>query len=173
MEDMVTATLTVDATLWIRAAQAAVRRYCGWHVAPSAEVSGALGMTGARIVQLPARHITEVKSLAWSWRCGEPDAVVDTERGLVEFRGPVPSGIAALEYDIVCGWDPEDVPDVRTVIMQAARRAQAGGSGMVRAQTVNGASVTYATDTGGLPAVRLLKSEMAILDPYRVTGGVM
>lgn len=172
IDDILAGSADAGADFYLAAAQTAVRRYCGWHVAPQARISGTLGSMGQRVFALPAQNVSElsvrvldplgaeyVDAPEGSWRLGG---------SLIEFTAYVPPSVAAVSYEALAGWDPEDVPDVKSVLLQAARRAAQAPSGAVKSQTVNGASVSYGFSGDGAPMVTLLESEKALLAPYRV-----
>ena len=72
-----------DAEFRLKAAQAAIRRECGWHVMPNTELSGVLNSRGGMVIRLPARHVTSIESL--TDRDGNKLAYAyDPETGLVE-----------------------------------------------------------------------------------------
>lgn len=155
------------AAFFMRAATAAVRRWCGWHVCPSMEVSGFVSTTGGTILRLPVRNLTSVKSIVGS-DGDEIGRLLFTPDGIVELDRFVPPSIAGISYEVTAGYDPEDCPDVVAVIMQVARRAQSAPAGVVRSQSVNGASVTYGIGDGGAASVSLLSAERDRLAPYKV-----
>lgn len=173
--DIVTASADAGADFFLRAAQAAVRRYCGWHVSPAAEVSGTLPSMGQRVFALPLRAISSLEV-----EVADPSGLVyvEAEEGgdyvrsgrLIEFRRYVPPSVAAVRYTATAGFAPEEVPDVQSVIVQAARRAAQAPAGAVKSQSVNGASVSYGFSGSGAPAVALLSDELAVLAPYRIGG---
>lgn len=171
--DIVTASADAGADFFLRAAQAAVRRACGWHVAPVAEVSGVLPSMGQRIFALPLMAVASLK-LEVIDPCGTGYIELETPDGyvasgsLIEFSRYVPPSVAAVRYTATAGFAPEDVPDVQSVIVQAARRAAQSPAGAVKSQTVNGASVTYGFSGSGAPSVALLSEELALLAPYRL-----
>lgn len=165
--DIVDESTEVGPSLLVRAAQAAVRRYCGWHVSPQAEVSGTVSSTGSRLVRLPVMGLSRLDELT---AYGE-DVLAGarwTEDGLVELARPAPAGVGAIAFRCTAGYAPEDVPDVQTVVAQAARRAAQAPAGLVRSQSVNGASVSYGFAGDGAPMVSLLESERALLAPLRL-----
>lgn len=165
--DIVTASTEAGADLYLRAAQAAVRRHCGWHVAPSMEVSGTLDATGSRILRLPVMGVSDLMALA-AYGVDVLAKARWTDDGLVELPFPVPAGVAAVSWRAVAGYDPEEVPDLQTVIVQVARRAANAPAGAVRSQSVNGASVSYGFTGDGAPLVSLLDSERDVLAPFRL-----
>lgn len=149
-----------DAEFRLRAAQAAIRRECGWHVMPNAALSGAINSRGGLVIRLPARHVTSVESL--TDRDGNKLAYAyDPETGLVEsLDGGFPAGIAAVRYEIHAGYD--DAPDVQQVLVNAAKRAGMS-AGLVTSQSTNGSSASY-------DVVTLMQDEKAKLAPYRLVG---
>lgn len=165
--NFITAGTSIDADLFTAAAQRAVRAYCGWHVAPVADVSGSAPTCGGRIVRLPVMGIRELSSLEFR---GE-DVLGGAEwadSGIIELPCPLPASVAGLSFRAVAGFDPCEVPDVVSVAVQVARRASQAPAGHVRSQSVNGASVTYGFTGSGAPMVSLLAEEREVLDRYRL-----
>ena len=147
-----------DAMFWLRAAQSAIRRECGWHIMPNIPISGVVNSRGGRVIRLPARHVTSIESL--TDRDGRPlHYVYDPEAGLVESTsGAFPTGVAAIRYEIHAGYD--DCPDVQGVLVNAAKRASMAAGGVVSSQSVNGSSVSY--------NVTLMADELAKLKLYKL-----
>ncbi|NEG56136.1 hypothetical protein [Bifidobacterium platyrrhinorum] len=162
MPDIITdpATFDADGLFWLHAAQAAIRRYCGWHIAPNIELTGAINSRGGTVLRLPARHVTTIDEL--TGRDGKPIAhAYDPATGLIEcMSGTFPTGVAAVHYRIHAGWPLDDVPDVQGVLVNAAKRAATAAAGVIQSQSVNGSTVTY--------NVTLMADEMAKLNPYRL-----
>lgn len=150
-----------DGEFWLKAAQAAIRRECGWHVMPNTELSGVINSRGGMVIRLPARHVTSIESL--TDRDGNKLAYAyDPETGLVEsLSGGFPVGVAAIHYSIHAGYD--DAPDVQQVLISAAKRAGMSPLGLVTSQSTNGSSASY-------DAVSLMQEEKDKLKPYRLGG---
>lgn len=150
-----------DAAFRLRAAQAAIRRECGWHVMPNTALSGVINSCGGTVIRLPARHVTSIESL--TDRDGNKLAYAyDPETGLVEsLSGGFPAGIAAIRYEIHAGYD--DAPDVQQVLISAAKRAGMSPIGLVTSQSTNGSSASY-------DAVSLMQDEKDKLKPYKLGG---
>lgn len=165
IDDFIDLKAEVDASFYLRAAQAAVRRACGWHISPGIELSGSIPTTGGRIVRLPAMGVSEVIELK-VFGVDALDRARWTDDGLVEFPRPLPASIGGVEYRIVAGYDVEEIPDVVDVVRQVARRAANAPAGAVKSQSVNGASVSYGFSGDGAPSVMLLASEREALAPY-------
>lgn len=150
-----------DTEFRLKAAQAAIRRECGWHVMPNAALSGVINSRGGTVIRLPARHVTSIESL--TDRDGNKLAYAyDPETGLVEsLSGGFPAGIAAIRYEIHAGYD--DAPDVQQVLVSAAKRAGMSPVGLVKSQSTNGSSASY-------DVVSLMQAEKDKLKPYRLGG---
>lgn len=150
-----------DAAFRLRAAQAAIRRECGWHVMPNAALSGVINSRGGTVLRLPARHVTSIESL--TDRDGNKLAYAyDPETGLVEsLSGGFPAGVAAIRYEIHAGYD--DAPDVQSVLISAAKRAGMSPLGLVTSQATNGSSASF-------DVVSLMQEERNKLKPYKLGG---
>lgn len=150
-----------DVAFRLKAAQAAIRRECGWHVMPNAALSGVINSRGGTVIRLPARHVTSIESL--TDRQGNPLAYAyDPETGLVEsLSGGFPAGVAAIHYEIHAGYD--DAPDVQQVLINAAKRAGMSPVGLVTSQSTNGSSASF-------DVVSLMQEENDKLKPYRLGG---
>lgn len=150
-----------DAAFRLRAAQAAIRRECGWHVMPNVALTGTLNTRGGTVIRLPARHVTSIESL--TDRDGNELAYAyDPETGLVEsMSGGFPAGIAAIRYAIHAGYD--DAPDVQQVLISAAKRAGMSPIGLVTSQSTNGSSASF-------DVVSLMQAEKDKLKPYKLGG---
>ena len=150
-----------DAAFRLRAAQAAIRRECGWHVMPNVALAGVLNTRGGTVIRLPPRHVTRVASL--TDRDGNKLAYAyDPETGLVEsLSGGFPAGIAAIRYEIHAGYD--DAPDVQQVLISAAKRAGMSPIGLVTSQSTNGSSASF-------DVVSLMQAEKDKLKPYKLGG---
>lgn len=150
-----------DAAFRLKAAQAAIRRECGWHVMPNTALSGVINTRGGSVIRLPARHVTSIESL--TDRDGNKLAYAyDPETGLVEsLSGGFPAGIAAIRYEIHAGYD--DAPDVQSVLSSAAKRAGMSPIGLVTSQSTNGSSASF-------DVVSLMQDEKDKLKPYRLGG---
>jgi hypothetical protein len=150
-----------DGEFWLKAAQAAIRRECGWHVMPNAALSGVINSRGGTVIRLPARHVTSIESL--TDRDGNKLAYAyDPETGLVEsLSGGFPVGVAAIRYEIHAGYN--DAPDVQQVLISAAKRAGMSPLGLVTSQSTNGSSASF-------DVVSLMQAEKDKLKPYRLGG---
>lgn len=74
----------LDAPMFNAAAVSAIRGYCGWHIAPSMELSGKVGSAGGKIIRIPALNVTEVTKLALTDGTDLLDGAQWNAAGLVE-----------------------------------------------------------------------------------------
>lgn len=162
----------VDETWWRKAAQATIRRYCGWHVAPSIEQTLRLDSYGGRRLLLPSKHVTAVSSVVadgvditdrthWSQA-----GILQTDAGTI-----LPDMPGGVQVTLTHGYEPAEAPDVIMLMETIARRARS--QGLIASQSVNGASVSYLTAGGAPLSIPLLGIEQQLLDPYRLNWGVV
>ena len=130
-----------DAAFRLKAAQAAIRRECGWHVMPNTALSGVINSRGGMVIRLPARHVTSIESLT------------DRDGNKLAY--------AAIRYEIHAGYD--DAPDVQSVLISAAKRAGMSPLGLITSQSTNGSSASF-------DVVSLMQAEKDKLKSYRLGG---
>lgn len=126
--DMAAPPVGIDLEAW-KAAQEAVRGYCGWHIAPSVTQKVTLDGPGGRLLLLPSLHVTEVVTVV-----NDGAVVTDPEwsaSGMI--RGCWSSRFRGIEVTFTHGFNP--VPqDLLEVVTQMASYAQelvsAGASGI-------------------------------------------
>lgn len=148
---------------WLDAAQGAVRRFCGWHVAPVITETIRLDGTGQRTLLIPSGRILEVTAATSDGR--DVLAQVDVSgKGMLELRdgGLWSARLGGISITLRHGYDPTEVPDVAGVIATAAARG-GGPGGQIASQAVGPANVRY---TGN--DIQLLQTELATLEPYRL-----
>lgn len=161
--------LSMDAAWWRKAAQEAIRRYCGWHIAPNITETLTVDAYGGRTLLLPSKHVTDVTAIT----IDDTDVTGQcdwSEAGVITLRaGQWPDRPRSVHVTLSHGWEPEEVPDVQQLILQLARRARGmPGNGMIQSQTVNGASVGYFSAGGGPLSLQLLQIEKEALAPYKL-----
>lgn len=157
----------IDAAFWLNAAHGAVRRECGWHVAPIVEETLVLDGSGGESLLLPSGRVVEILEAT---NAGE-DVTADVDfskSGVLELQcGRWASRLGQVTIRLRHGYAVEEVPEVASLIATLARR---GGSapGVVARQSVNGASVEYLTGGGAPLSIPLMQSEKDLLAPYRL-----
>ena len=156
--------LSGDSEKALAAAEAAVRAYCGWHVAPVKAETVTVWSAGDRSVLLPSLHVTEVASVMVD---GEPvEDYTWTSDGIL--RGVRKCG--TVEAVLTHGHDGDSTAGVllSSIILATAVRAKSSPSGLMRAQ-VGQVSETYSqTATNQAGGVALLTSEKNLLAPYKL-----
>ncbi|OOB90743.1 hypothetical protein [Rathayibacter sp. VKM Ac-2630] len=166
---IVGATTQVSPTLFLEAANGAIRRECGWHVAPSVTETLTLDGKGGRLLLLPTGHVTAVSSVV----VGGVDLTASADwstSGMLELRaGAFPRRFRAVQVTLTHGYDPEEVPEVVALIVKLAQRAK--DSTTIAAQATAGSSVSYVTAGGAPLSIPLLQGEKDILTPYRLGHG--
>lgn len=160
----------INAAFWLKAAHGAVRRFCSWHVAPIVEQTMALDGSGGRDILLPSLRVVELVSVMND--DVDVTADVDTSRaGMLRLqRGCWTSRFGRVSVSLRHGYDLEEVPEVAAIIAGVAKRGPQVG-GVISSQSVNGASVSYAS-AGGVPiSIPLTVTEKDALSTYRLEWG--
>jgi len=166
-DDIIDPTRTIDQAWWMQAAQAAVRHHCGWHIAPSVAETLTVDAFGGRVLALPSRHVTALASVTVLGTDVTADVSWSEAGTLVLTSGLWPDLPGAVKVTLTHGWDADEVPDVAAIILAVARRARTS-PGAIASQSVNGASVAFATSGGAPLGVPLMQAEMDALAPYRL-----
>lgn len=171
IEDIVSMDQSVPVDMWVKAAQATVRRFCGWHIAPSITETVQVTAHGGRRMNLPSGHVTRIMEISFRGRALDPATDIDwSPEGAVMLRRElpdwpdVPGGVSAT---ITHGWAVEEVPEVVALIASIAQRASASPAA-IASQAVNGASVTFRTSNGAPLGVPLLQVEKDQLAPFAI-----
>lgn len=164
----------------IDAASAAVRAYCGWHVAPTVSETLILDGPGGHVVALPTMHV--VSLLALRERVGQPyvNPIPTVDKATYEWSsfgelrrsgGFWTSLYRALEVDLEHGFPTGSTAwgiAHSLVVSVAARAILSPVSGVVREQTLV-SSITYGQSYAGVSGgSTLMPHETAALSPYRL-----
>ena len=144
----------------LAAVSAAVRDYCGWHVAPKLECT----------VDIPADGDSVLPFMAVD---GSTYAESD-ERTVARFvsSGGVVARCSMRMRTVTVNAGYDDLSVLAQVCYQLAANHLVATAGL-REEHVGTAGATYnQTDSGVSGGVRLLDSDRALLAPYRITGAV-
>lgn len=157
---MSSSTDTISATL--DAVSAVIRAYCRWHVAPVLECAWQ-GDADGRLIQLPAMGVSTVHSVQVG---GLPAGHSWRESGLIRLDRPVRDAWGQrCQVEYAAGIDDEQLA---AVVSQLAVNALVAPAGVMREQAGD-VSITYnQTATGISGGIRLLASDKALLNPYRL-----
>lgn len=146
-------------------AEALVRSYCGWHIAPEREDTLTVAGWELSRVFLPSLRVTEVSvTRNMVALFADSDYYFDQPRGTVLF--PYYYGPDEFVITYTHGFEvpPEDVT---AVVQSIAARATDNPRGVV-SKTVGPFSESYGQTTATGTAVALSDAEKAVLGPYRI-----
>lgn len=150
-------------------ADAVIRAYCGWHVAPVVEDDLILDSDGGKRLVLPTLHLLEVLSLVV-----DGDVITDftfSENGWLTLpnRTRFPKKDRCVEVKIKHGFSY--VPELTNIRSKLVSRAMMSPAGTIVSQRAGTQSVTYAASGGEVAGMNLLDSEKEILEKYRLNWG--
>ena len=149
----------------IAAASAAIRAYCGWHVAPVLDCSITLdGEAGD--IWLPTNALASVTSA----KVGGEDVTVtgSNRRGRVRLEHKT-CGLGNVAIDYVAGYDVSACPDLMGVVVQRVMASVAMTTYGVSQETAGGVSISYSGSAlSDLGSAFLPDSVKAALSTYRL-----
>lgn len=153
-------------------ASAAIRRYCGWHVAPVVTETLTLDGPGGRVLSLPTLNVSAVGPVV-----EDTTSLTDSTDYRWSADGSVKrkSGYWSDDYRILTvtlthGYFLQDVPDVVRVILAVVARELSSPTGATREQA-GAVSVSWAISSPGVSGgIALLQHERDVLDHYRIEG---
>jgi hypothetical protein len=157
---LATAPSGVDDEAWA-AACAAVRAYCGWHIAPVYEDTLVIDGSGASVIDLPTLRLVNVTSVVED---GVEQAITSanwSRTGYLWRAAPWTRSLNGLSVTLEHGYD-ECPGEILGVLREAASRGVAGSAvsqvGQVRMGGV-----------AGVPgAASFMIDQQAVLDRYRL-----
>lgn len=153
----------------IAGATAAVRGYCGWHIAPSLTETVTLDGPGGDVLTLPTMHLTDLAAVTEAGTVLDVATVEWSELGSVRKE----SGCWTERYRgvvVTMTHGHDAAPDVAQIIIQAVIPALSSPMAATseRAGTF---AVTWATTAPGVAGgLSLLQRDRDILDTYRLHG---
>lgn len=162
-----------DATLAVDAAMAAVRNYCGWHIAPVQSDTAVLHCADRKTLYLPTRKLVSVQSVTQGGTAVDVASMtVETSGRLRRLPGYRYSWLDQLiTVAFTHGYD-QLPPEVQQVVLACAQRTVDNPGSRPRDQ-VGAVSATYSqTGFNQAPSLALLPAEKALLGPYRLLPGV-
>lgn len=158
-------------------AEAEVRAYCGWHIAPEQTETLTLDGPGGPLLVLPSLHVVSVTSVAENGVELDPAGYAWSAAGVVRrtssaatwngYYGPGWTGwtdtLRGIAVTLTHGYASMPL-DVQSVIDRLAARSVEDPS-----QYSQVGAVAYATGADGLPASGSLTAlDQAVLDRYRL-----
>lgn len=143
----------VAADLYLGAASKAIRRFCGWVIAPSQAETFTVDGSGARALLLPTLYLTDVTSLTVDGVAVDLEAEVPTfewsQKGMLWTSGAWSGHYRAIVAEVVHGL--EELPeDLRLLAATVAGRAYLDPAMTITAESAGGMSVSYGPTAGSI-----------------------
>lgn len=160
----------IDSQFWLNAAHGAVRRFCGWHVAPVIVETLTLDGSGGSDLLLPSLHVVQLTAVMNDGI--DVTTQVDTSHaGLLRLTsGTWTNRLGRVTVTLEHGHNLEDVPEVAAIIAGVAKRGP--NSGRVDAsESVNGSARGGVVDRGAPLSIPLTLTEQDALSTYRLEWG--
>lgn len=154
---------------YLKAAEAAVRSYCGWHIAPLVTESFVLDGTGSRTLFVPSLRVTDVTAAENDGDVLDVTTLEWSADGFLRAPGVWTRKLRGVKLTLTHGFDA--VPEVAEVVRSVADRAKSSPGGVVREQAGSVSLQYSATAPGVSGGVVLMAHERAQLDPYRIVRG--
>lgn len=172
VEDFTGGQLSADderVALLVDGASAAIRRHCGWHIAPVLEESLTVDGPGGSVLHLPTGRL---RSLVEVTDAGAPIPVEGLDAsaaGMIERRsGSWSSRFSGVTARVRHGHDVEAVADVSQIVLQVVANALSSPMG-VTTETAGAMSVTWSmTGPNVAGGLSLLGRDLAVLDKYKI-----
>jgi hypothetical protein len=159
---------TGDPDQAVAAAEAAVRSYCRWHIAPARSgVDVTVDGTGSSVQPLPTLHLTNVTNVVEDGSSVDLADVQWSQAGYLWRAQPFTRTLRGITATIDHGY--AEVPlEVRAVVLAVAARAVVSPDGIVRSQ-VGQVSVQFSQPAANVAGgVSLFEHEARVLDRYRL-----
>lgn len=148
-------------------ATAEVRRYCGWHIAPSLSETFTVDGPGGLFLTLPTLLLTDVASVTEDGVLRDPSTYEWSSNGQLWSATPWTGHFRGVVVEATHGHATPPA-DLAAVILAVASRAQASPDGVVRRQ-VGAVSESYSqTGFNVAGGVSLMPHEKDALEQYRV-----
>lgn len=154
----------------LRAAEAEVRRYCGWHLAPVITEDLVLDGSGTRTLFLRTLKLRNVVSAEVSGVPVDVSTLEWSEAGFLRAPGVFPDRLRSVKLTVEHGFYM--LPDVEQIIRDVAGRANASQSYVVREQAGQVSVSASMVASGVAGGVVLMDHERRLLDAYRLPGGL-
>lgn len=157
-------------------AEAAVRAYCGWHIAPAEDTTLTLDGPGSSVLLLPSLHVTAVASVTERGILVDPSAYTWSESGVVKraagstwsgaWGGGWTDALRGVEVAFTHGYDEWPLDVLAIVDRLASRAVEGSASGGMLVQV---GAVSYATGEDGLPVTGAIGAlERSSLSRYKL-----
>lgn len=153
----------------IDGATAAIRRYCGWHIAPPLTETVTVDGPGGDVLTLPTLNLTDLAAMT------EDGTALDAATLEWSALGSVrkPAGYWTARYrgitaTMTHGYD--SAPDVAQIVIQVITAALSSPMGATT-ESAGSFSVKWATTAPGTSGgLSLLRRDLDVLDAYKLRG---
>lgn len=149
----------------IAGATAAIRRYCGWHIAGLAEQEFTGDCDGSGLIVVPSMRVVSLVSLTVHGVELDVDDVEWSHNGEIQVPSCAP-GFRAVTVTVEHGF--ESAPDVKQIIQQVVAVAISSPFGATREQAGQVAMQWATTAPGVSGGLSLLDRDFQTLDLYRL-----
>lgn len=151
---------------YLSAAEAAVRAYCGWHIAPVIFEEMVLDGNGAHSLPIPSLRVVNITAATNGGVVMDPLTLEWSQAGFLRADGCWTSRLRGVRLTVEHGFDA--VPDVVEIIRAIAGRASLSPSGITREQAGQ-VSVSFSMVAPGVAGgIVLMDHERVMLDRYRI-----
>lgn len=155
-------------TDYLAAAEAQVRAYCGWHIAPVVMQDLVLDGTGTRSLFVQTLKLVTVTAAEVDGEILDTATLEWSEAGFIRAPGIWVDKLRTVKLTVTHGF--ESVPDVAEIVRAIAARATASPTGVVREQA-GAVSLSMSLVAPGVSGgVVLMDHERRMLDRYRLPG---
>lgn len=149
-------------------ASTAIRRYCGWHIAPEVTSTVKLDGPGGRILSLPSLNVTAVTSIIDHAVAltDETDYQWSADGSVRRVHACWTDDYRSIDATFIHGYGFAD--DVKQILLASVSRALSSPSGAVSNST-GPFAVKWSTVAPGVSGgLALLEHELSVLDTYRI-----
>lgn len=148
------------------AAEAAVRAYCGWHIAPVITQEIILDGFGTESLFLPTLKLLSIDAVHIGGIEYSPADLEWTENGFARLPGGWPDRLRSIKLTITHGHDV--APDVAAVVRAVADRDRNSPGGIVREQA-GAMSLQFSNTAAGVAGgIVVMAHEREQLEPYKL-----
>lgn len=162
--------MTGDPQGYLDAAVAAIRRYCGWHVAPKVTEEVTVDGRGGVDLYLPTLRLVSIVKIMNDGVEVATDKVDFSRDGIVELHsGSWSRRLGGVKLTIDHGFD--DAHELTALAISIAARAASSPRG-VTSEASDGVSIQFSRFGGGASGgVALMGHEYQLLDLYKIGRG--
>ena len=120
--DIVDGNPQIDTQWWMKAAQASIRRYCGWHVTPDIDETLKVDAYGGSILTLPSKHVNSITSILVDGR-ELVDQIDWSVAGTIQLRtGCWLDRPGSVTVTLNHGYSRDEVPEIAELLRTLAKR---------------------------------------------------